>query len=64
MPACPKAPSAADLLNLLMTREMSALWLEALQPPSLDRYNEVIDGLGSAIRCWLYLSSHDGLLSY
>jgi hypothetical protein len=33
----PQAPSAAVLLNVLMTLEMSALWLEALQPPSLDR---------------------------
>lgn len=37
MPAFPKVLSAVDLLNVLMTLEMSALWLEALQPPSLDR---------------------------
>ena len=34
MPAFPKVLSAADLLDVLMTLEMPALWLEALQPTS------------------------------
>jgi hypothetical protein len=50
-PPTPGHPFAADLLNVLMTRKISTLWLEALQPPFLDRYNEVMDGMGSAIRC-------------
>jgi hypothetical protein len=51
MPAYPWPSSAADLLNVLMTLEMSALWLEALKSSLLERYNEVMDGLGSAVRC-------------
>jgi len=49
MPAFPNAPSAADLLNVLMTLEMPALWLEALQPSPLDRYNGIIARLCNAV---------------
>lgn len=51
MPVYPRPPSAADLLNVLMTREMSALRLEALQPSPFERYNESIEGLRNAVRC-------------